>query len=281
MKASLAPERVEYSVDLRSMQEWLHFRDSRAELLDHHTFEKWGSQIASNGCVEPLTGWRLLGHELENPTLLREGLTYHGICARVRGVMLAIERLVQQQQLHSPAIYAAEAVTAFALRLRGIYPRFLGSEFTLDHVQQKAMYPIPCEDLQALTLASDSFDIVSTNEVLEHVPSIDKALREMHRVLRPGGWHVGTVPFNFFGETSLRRAMLEDDGTITYLLEPEYHGDPMNDGGVLVFEIPGWDILDRARAAGFSDAFMQYVVSLEHGVLAEHAGGVFLLCCQK
>ena len=186
-----------------------------------------------------------------------------------------------EQALATPRIYAAEGLTAFALRLRGLYPRFLGSEFTTSPERREWMYPIPCEDLQSLSLPTASFDLVSTNEVLEHVPSIDRALAEIARVLRPGGWHFGTVPFFYFEDIGKVRAVLDERGRIIHLEEPEYHGDPMNEGGVLVFEMPGWDLIERARAAGFRDAFMRLMISKEHGVLSEHIGGVLIFCCQK
>lgn len=274
-------ENIELISNLRGLQDWLDFREDHRDLQNQSLFPKWAAHIGSNGCVEPLTGSKIAGKDLENRSDLREGLSYRGVPSRVRAVMLVIEQIIEEQQLFSPAIYAAEATTPFALRLRSLYARFLGSEFTLDSAQREAMYPIPIEDLQHLTLKSDAFDIVSTNEVLEHVPSIDKALGEIHRVLRPGGWHVGTVPFSYFSETSSRKAALDNDGNIIHLTEPEYHGDPMSDKGVLVFEIPGWDIIDRALKAGFSDAFMKFVVSQKHGVLDEHIGGVFVFCCQK
>ena len=53
------------------------------------------------------------------------------------------------------------------------------------------------------------------------------------------------------------------------------------EGGALVFELTGWDIIARAQAAGFRDAFMRFMISAEHGVLSEHIGGVLILGCQK
>lgn len=41
----------------------------------------------------------------------------------------------------------------------------------------------------------DSFDVVNAQSVMEHVPDVDEALREIHRVLKPGGGF-------FFGTTS-------------------------------------------------------------------------------
>jgi SAM-dependent methyltransferase len=42
-------------------------------------------------------------------------------------------------------------------------------------------------DLEHLAISDDSFDAVLLNEVLEHVPSDQRALEEVHRVVRPGG----------------------------------------------------------------------------------------------
>jgi SAM-dependent methyltransferase len=50
------------------------------------------------------------------------------------------------------------------------------------------------EDLQALSYANESLDLVLTSETLEHVPDWRRALAETRRVLRPQGRHVFTVP---------------------------------------------------------------------------------------
>jgi ubiquinone/menaquinone biosynthesis C-methylase UbiE len=42
-------------------------------------------------------------------------------------------------------------------------------------------------DAEALPLPDDSFDRVSSNGVLHHTPDIGAALREVRRVLKPGG----------------------------------------------------------------------------------------------
>jgi SAM-dependent methyltransferase len=164
--------------------------------------------------------------------------------------------------------------------LRGLYPRFIGSEYMVDSAQLKDMWPIPSEDLTALSFDDNLFDMIVTNEVIEHVPSIDKALREMHRVLRPGGWHIGTHPFAYVNQNSILKSEIID-GRIVHRMEPEYHGNPINDAGSLVFEVPGWDIIERAKKAGFSNAFMKFIISKKHACLANEVGGVFVLCCQK
>ena len=47
---------------------------------------------------------------------------------------------------------------------------------------------------ETLPFAADSFDVVLCNDVLEHVESIDRALAEITRILRPGGRLIGFVP---------------------------------------------------------------------------------------
>jgi SAM-dependent methyltransferase len=49
----------------------------------------------------------------------------------------------------------------------------------------------------AIPVVDDSFDAVVICEVLEHLWEPDKVLREIARVLRPGGHVLATIPFLF------------------------------------------------------------------------------------
>lgn len=51
-----------------------------------------------------------------------------------------------------------------------------------------------CEDIEHLTFEDETFDIFITQDVMEHVCHPEMALREISRVLRPGGHHVFTTP---------------------------------------------------------------------------------------
>lgn len=50
-------------------------------------------------------------------------------------------------------------------------------------------------DIQAMPFAENSFDVVLCNHVLEHVADDLAALREIRRVLKPGGFAILQVPF--------------------------------------------------------------------------------------
>jgi SAM-dependent methyltransferase len=107
------------------------------------------------------------------------------------------------------------------------------------------------QDLQEMSFPDNSFDLVVTTEVLEHVPDPYRAHTEILRVLRPGGRHVFTVPYNEERLDDDVRAVLDEDGQVRHLAEPQYHSDPLRPEGVLVFTIFGTGMADRLRALGY------------------------------
>jgi SAM-dependent methyltransferase len=42
-------------------------------------------------------------------------------------------------------------------------------------------------DIEAIEFSDERFDVALVNEVLEHVPRDDRGIREVHRILKPGG----------------------------------------------------------------------------------------------
>lgn len=74
-------------------------------------------------------------------------------------------------------------------------------------------------DAHRLPFPDDSFDRIIASEVLEHLPHDDVAIRELARVLRPGGTLAVTVP-----------AWLSE--TVCWKLSEEYHA-PIAEGGHL------------------------------------------------
>ena len=89
-------------------------------------------------------------------------------------------------------------------------------------------------DATAMPFGNEVFDRVIAAEVLEHVPSDQRALGEIARVLRPGGMLAVTVP-----------AWLPE--RICWRLSDDYHNTP--GGHVRIYTRP--EMETKLRAAGF------------------------------
>jgi SAM-dependent methyltransferase len=77
-------------------------------------------------------------------------------------------------------------------------------------------------DATRLPFADGAFDVVVTSEVLEHIHDDDAALRELSRVLIPGGTFAATVP-SWFPER------------INWMLSDEYHAPFVEGGHVRIY----------------------------------------------
>ena len=109
---------------------------------------------------------------------------------------------------------------------------------------------IRCEDLGRLTFPDDSFDLVVTQDVLEHVPDPDAAFREISRVLTPSGYHIFSVPLHEGHRTAARRRRTTDGETD--LLPPVYHADPLRAAGCLACTDFGDDLCELLRRRGLA-----------------------------
>jgi hypothetical protein len=175
-----------------------------------------------------------------------------GFTSRLR----AVWSLLKQEfppEAHS-SVYITEQVTPFFAKVQSVYAEVTGSEYVSPDSRPGTDHEgIRHEDVQTLSFADSSFDLLVSLDVLEHVPSPDLALTEFFRVLKPGGVAVLTFPFTFDHAQDVVRAELRD-GEITHFMEPEYHGNPMDmEKGALCFRYFSWDVLDRMRKIGFRD----------------------------
>lgn len=96
-------------------------------------------------------------------------------------------------------------------------------------------------DIQAMPFANRSFDVIFCNHVLEHVADDMKAMRELYRVMRPGGFGIFQVPVD-----ESRKSTFEDP-SITSENDREQHFWQKDH-----VRLYGLDYPDRLRAAGFN-----------------------------
>jgi len=226
-------------------------------------------------------GVQFASHQIEiRGENYRETLAAGGFNSRQRAINHEVFRLIGSQPKFDIKIFSPEAVTEFALAYRGVYPKFLGTEYSEKVEIHRRLYPIPIEDLNALSFPNAAFNLVIAGDVFEHIPDIDQGLSELSRILKEDGGLVATFPFHPFSDIGIEKARLVND-VIQYVSEPEYHGNPLEPEGSLVFQVPGWDILKRVKKAGFRSASMVWHYSPQLGVLSNDIVGVFVLIAQK
>jgi SAM-dependent methyltransferase len=269
----------EITASFTDISEWPRFSETRAYLEDLGYINAIVENAKKNGVWSAFLGHIPAGEIRVAGADYRESLLASGLNSRCRAVL---ELIAAEPWYGRPnaTIYASEAVTPFALVMRGRFPRFIGSEYASSEAAREALFPIPFQDLANLTYPPDRFDCVVTNDCLEHVPDIGQCLGELYRVLRAGGVMLSTFPFTFVYDGEVRARLV--GGRIEHLEEPEYHDNPAEPGvGSLVFEVPGWNILDRARQAGFRRAEIVFVSGMRQGITASDIAGVFVLRCYK
>jgi SAM-dependent methyltransferase len=167
-----------------------------------------------------------------------------------RGQHLDIGRLVRSGLMNERDIYEPALRGPF-VKAFGHLPRYRRSFYWDEGTPGAMLNGVPFEDLTALSFANNTFDLVITSDVMEHVIEPWAAFREIARVLKPGGVHIFSIPTDWpFPASSIARAKLRQ-GDLEHLLPPRYHrgGD---DSQSLVVTDFGADVIDELWQMGLS-----------------------------
>ena len=283
--AILPQQHLELSV--YDSMESFHARFHKMWTLADETIRETLQCIALHGICDPLTDQPIAPEAIEvvAPNY-RESLVNNGLNSRERSVLLLLRQLIETGQLPSPRLieaYLPEAVTPLAAALKS----WLGegvvlSEYMPDPADPRREHYLH-EDLSALSFSSESFDLLVCCEVFEHLYDLRMGLAECLRVLRHGGVLIATFPFAYGGKDSIIKARHRGHDLHPEIIgEPEYHGNPIEpEAGSLVYQIPGWEILDTLSDLGFSEVSIQGIHSISYGVLAAEIPEVLLLIARR
>jgi SAM-dependent methyltransferase len=126
------------------------------------------------------------------------------------------------------------------------------------------------EDIENQTFPDESFDLVITQDVMEHIFAPAKAFSEIARILKPGGAHIFSVPLVNKERPSEVWAQRDEKGGISYLHEPEYHGNPISKEGSLVTMNWGYDISDFIFKHSGLCTTINHIDDLSLGIRAEY-----------
>lgn len=198
---------------------------------------------------------------------LRESLAciWCGSNARGRALMLALQRATPA--LDKLDVYEPGAGGPLSSRLSVLCKSYATSQYVPSVAAGTIHNGTRSENLEALSFSDGSFDVVVTQDVLEHVLCPDRAFSEIARVLRPGGFHIFTVPYHR-GQPTARRVRIEADGAVVHLVEPEYHDDPLNVDGALVATDWGEDLPHTVDSWGPTSTALTEIVDRRAGVPA-------------
>jgi hypothetical protein len=107
-------------------------------------------------------------------------------------------------------------------------------------------------DITDIRYADETFDVILCNHVLEHIPDDRKAMSEMYRVLKPGGWAILQVPID-----PAREKTFEDPGILSPRDRERFFGQADH------VRWYGRDYPERLRHAGFHVRIDDYAAGLD------------------
>ena len=202
-------------------------------------------------CGEPalLTRDRLAISETYPCPTCRGKLRFQGLARVVvdrfsRHGSESIAALVDEPEFHALHLYEPGELGPLRRHFRRL-PNYEVSSYWPDAAPGEVRDGVRCEDMMQLTFPTNSFDLVITSDVFEHVRKPYVGFAELHRVLRPGGAHVFSIPVRWpMRDTTVERVDTSGADDVL-LMEAAHHA------GHLVYNDFGRDMLDRLDEIGF------------------------------
>jgi len=131
---------------------------------------------------------------------------------------------------------------------QAFYKRFRGLK-NLDYTTTDLNSPLADvkADICNLPFEDNSFDVILCNHVLEHIPNDTKAMQELYRVLKQGGWGVFQIP-----QDLNRESTFEDDSITNKTERAKIFGQYDH------VRIYGRDYFNKLRSVGFIVSEIKY-----------------------
>lgn len=164
-----------------------------------------------------------------------------------RGRSISIPNLVASGRLAEVSIYEPALKGPFVNAFKAL-PRYVRSYYWPERAPGEVdKSGARNEDITRLTFADNSFDLILTSDVMEHVYDYAAAFAEISRVLKPGGVHIFSIPNAWpFPDRSEARVSIVD-GVEHHIKPARYHTS--GDGTpCIVYTDFGADLLDRIDA---------------------------------
>ena len=159
-----------------------------------------------------------------------------------------LAELAQESEFQDLRIYEPGLIGPFRKLFQQL-PGYCNSYFWEDVTPGEFRDDVQCQDLMHLTYEDNSFDLVLSSDIFEHVRKPFIGFGEVNRVLKPGGFHVFSIPSDYPmpAETVFR---VDTSGPEdVFVLPRHYHSAPMG-GKSLVYTDFGEDMVGTMAADG-------------------------------
>ena len=223
------------------------------------------------------------GFSLTNPENPRESWVCLscGSTSRDRMYIYALSNILGNP---SPLISLPENTSISILEASGAraHPDILKTKFNYLNTQynpERMAYPDydrkVYADFQSLHFDDKSFDVVMSSDVFEHIRLHREVLKEIYRVLKPGGIMILQAPFHPENKDNIIRVRPEGDKDV-FLCSPTYH-----DGDTLVYRVYGAEFISEIKSAGFivqviEDEVPAHCITRQNIILAQKPGNTLV-----
>jgi len=114
-------------------------------------------------------------------------------------------------------------------------------------------------DICALPFNDKSFDVILCNHVLEHIPDDTKAMKELYRILKPGGWGIFQIPQDLNREETFEDNTIVDKKERAKIFGQYDH-----------VRIYGRDYFDKLRNIGFTVEEVDFTAELSDAEIEKY-----------
>ena len=156
--------------------------------------------------------------------------------------------LVNETEFQALRVYEPGMIGPFRRVFRKL-ANYRTSYFWSDVPKGELHDGVQCQDLTDLTHDDDCFDLVLSSDIFEHVRKPFDGFKEIDRVLKPGGFHVFSIPVDFPMPAKTVFRVDTSGAEDIFTLPAHYHGAPMG-GRSLVYTDFGADMVEMVSQQG-------------------------------
>jgi len=167
---------------------------------------------------------------------------------------------------------SSPAQRGLSARMAREAPGYLATQYFRHAAAGSLVAGVRNEDLENQTFLDETFDLVITLDVMEHIFDPERVYREIYRTLKNGGYYLHTFPIRkSVVEAFKALARRTANGSIQHLTAtPEYHGNPVDDRGSLVVYDYGYDITRQIADWAPFDVRISRFWDQTHGIIGEY-----------